>query len=108
MKYLMLAMAALTSCSGEERDPILAATSCVERQVPDGTKVTASVARRVMANCDAHMEAWSRATVEGAYAKPLDRTDPDMMEQYDLHREVSTERMLLSITDEIDPSFVAL
>jgi hypothetical protein len=108
VRGLLITLATLSACNHAEKDPVAAAISCVESRVPKGKKVSASAARSVMAACDAEMAAWSRATVERTFDRPLDTKNAEMMERFKLHRDISREKMLLSITDEIQPTFYSL
>ena len=101
-------MLLLSACSQSAANPVAAAITCVEQQVPKGVKVTAESARATLATCRAEMEAWSRTTVERNFGKRLDRDDAKMLAAYRAHREVSYEQMLLEISDEIQPRFYRL
>ena len=100
----MISFAALVSCGAADGGP-LPAFACFEGKVPKGTRVSAERARAVLAACQPEMAAWSLSNVENRFHKGLDRKDAEMMEAYDLHREISQEKMLLEITDEIAPTF---
>ncbi|WP_147367169.1 hypothetical protein [Aurantiacibacter xanthus] len=105
MKAVAVALITLAGCSQSDTFPGAETESCIENQVPNGTKVSAKRALEVVQNCDNQFDAWSKATVENTFQKPFDRSNPQMSKLYELHQEASRETMLVQISDEIHPKF---
>ena len=87
MRAMAILFLPLAGCAQPEADSVdevrASALSCVERQVPDGTLVSAPRAQVVLSGCRSEFESWARAIVERAYDADFTEQDASMVSAYD-------------------------
>ena len=97
--FFLAAASCAQSWAASLEDARNRAVACIERQVPEDTKVSAVRAKSAVSNCEAEIEGWSRALVEGAFDKALDRTDAKMVDAYERVLADKLDLMQLEISD---------
>ena len=103
MRAMAILCLSLLGCGQSRADPyeavLASALFCVERQVPEGTLVSATRAHSVVSACKQEFEQWSRVVVERGFSKRFDDRDPNMMNAYDRVLQDKVELMQLRISD---------
>ncbi len=105
MRYACCAFfLAVGACTPAWTDQKAVAEQCVLEQVPIGSKVSANRARDAVGHCQKAVQEWLDASMRNACRGPCDYSDSGVVrERRDRKREME-ERLMMSISDEVQPS----
>jgi hypothetical protein len=93
------------ACTPASADPKTVAEQCVRSQVPDGSKVSAESARQVVGNCQKAVREWLDASMRNACRGACDYSDPTVASERRDRKRVMEERLMMSVSDEVQPRF---
>ena len=108
LAFVGIAAFTATACSDRRPDYVRQADACVEKIVPNGTKVPAQKARSAVEACRKPILEWTNASMRKACYGPCDYTDERNVREFRGRKEAIEEHFLLQLSDEIQPTFLRM
>jgi hypothetical protein len=94
----------LTACQASDpTDFTQPLKDCVAASVPQGRKVSAERAHKVLQSCQPQVRAFAFGSTKQAYGKRFDPRSPRIRQEYEDRKKAIEEMMLLELSDEIKP-----